>query len=220
MKNLILIAGAILLVFTFNSCDDNNCIVGQGSQQEYDLNLSGFDAIRVEGAVNIQLTQGPVYETLLIVEPNIFEVVETGVNGGTLFLGLDNDVCIKSAGPMTLKVTAPDFTGITISGSSSIISMNDLDLDELVISCSGAVVSDLSGTCTTQSINISGAGEFDHFDLISDDVNILVSGSGDFNIYAENNLDIRVSGSALINYKGTPSITQNVSGSLDLNDVN
>jgi hypothetical protein len=64
------------------------------------------------------------------------------------------------------------------------------------------------------NIQISGSGNADCGDLISDDATVRISGSGDVKLNANRSVDGNISGSGNISYKGSATeVKKHVSGS-------
>ena len=108
----------------------------------------------------------------------------------------------------------------TSNGVSDIVSVGDLNLNQLAIDVSGTANVELSGQVTNQTIKVSGVLDAKNFELLSNNTTIDVSGSGDFEISCSDNLDIDVSGISNVAYKGNPSIDQDISGTLNLINAN
>ena len=69
------------------------------------------------------------------------------------------------------------------------------------------------------NIKVSGFGKINAFDLVTDNTDIVISGSGEANVNANEELDVKISGFAKVNYKGDPAIEQSVSGSGKIKSV-
>jgi hypothetical protein len=61
-------------------------------------------------------------------------------------------------------------------------------------------------------MHLSGAGDFDAYDLISRNAEIDLSGAGSARVYATEDLDVSISGAGSVRYRGEPSVHKSISG--------
>ncbi len=221
LKHILLIFCYSTLVLNF-SCDNHSeCLTGSGSLTNYPIEVLQFDKVSLSGDINLQIKQGAEQKVTIATEPEIFAVLEYGVKGTTFEVGYEKKVnCIETAHGIWVNVVVPDIYEIVVSGRSEIVSVGDLMLDELNIIISGESKINITGEAMHQSVDISGIVNVDNFGFLSEEVEIIVSGSGDIEISAQNLLDIIVSGEATVRYKGNPQISQQVSGTLELINAN
>ncbi|MFY0653570.1 MAG: DUF2807 domain-containing protein [Cyclobacteriaceae bacterium] len=214
----------ILLLLPFvlllQSCGGDDCIEGDGTSNDYTLDVGSFDKISVSGDVDVQITQGSMQSAIIRVEPEIFAVMENKVNSQELQIGFKNNVCVNPAVQIVLMVTTPEISRIEVSGKGDISTVGTFVFEELTIDVSGESQIRLEGSAEVQNFDISGMVEANNFDLQSLDTKIDLSGAGEFELNCTDNLDLKVSGSATIKYIGQPSISQDVSGSVQLIDAN
>lgn len=212
-----------LSIFALQACDndDDLCLRGSGTVNDYDLELSEFDQVSLEGPVNLRVKQGATQKVVVVAEPEIYGPMSSTVSSKLLEIGYkDNITCFETDFGTWVNVTVPDINEIHVEGISEIESEGDLNLDRLEIRISGTAEVTLSGAADEQVLESSGVVTVRNFDLITTNTSIEISGSGDLEVNCSGNLDIKVSGAATIRYKGTPQITQDVSGSLTLINAN
>ena len=220
MKNLFVIL-VLVSIFSQGCKEEDLCLIGSGTANEYQLGIDDFENISLFGPVNLRITQGADFEVMVEAEPEIFSSLSYEVKNGTLEIGFKNNVsCFETDLGVWVNVTLPNIKNITSSGVSDIISIGDLNLNQLTIDVSGTANLELSGQVTNQTIKVSGVLDAKNFELLTNNTTIDVSGSGDFEISCAVNLDIDVSGIATVSYKGNPSISQDISGTLNLIDAN
>jgi len=220
MKNLfvILLFG---LVLTQGCKEEDLCLIGSGSVNEYQLDLDEFENVTLMGPINLRIKQGPGSEVMVEAEAEIFSQLSYSVKSRTLEIGFKGNVtCFETDYGVWVNVTVPDIETIISSGVSDIISDGDLDLDMLVLDISGTSNVELSGRVSDQMIESSGVLNAKNFELITENTEINVSGIAELEITCNEHLDIDVSGAATVSYKGYPTINQEVSGSLNLINAN
>ena len=99
----------------------------------------------------------------------------------------------------------------TINGSGNLNANFICHELETIIRGSGNL--DYSGNATTHTIRISGSGDVEAFDLLTQSTYIDISGSGDTFVWVEEYLEIFISGSGNVTYKGNPEISIDTPGS-------
>lgn len=221
MKNLIvpILVGCLFLI----SCndDDDLCLTGSGTVVDYELTLSSFDQIGLNGPVNLRYRQGPVQRVIVYAEPELFGPMEYKVRNGTLEIGYKNNVrCFNTNFGVWIDVTVPELTDIALSGQGIIESDGTIEQDIISIDISGDAEINLEGEVIDQNIVVSGQVVANNFDLASENTRIVISGSADMDVACSESLDIDLSGTAVISYLGFPQIDQKVSGSLELINAN
>jgi hypothetical protein len=218
MKYLLTLSVAAITLFS--ACNDNDCVRGGGTLNDYTLTVNDFSKIAVAGPINIEITQGSTQNAMIRAEPEVFGIMETKVQDGELIIDFENGSCIKSSKAITLFVTTDNLSKITVSGTSIITSTNNLELNSLTIKVAGTADVNLTGGATTQKFNVAGDIDVENFGFVTENTIIDISGSGGLEISCTKNLDIKVSGAATVKYKGLPTIKQNVSGSISLIESN
>lgn len=205
------------------SCMENEdlCLTGSGSVNEYDISVTQFDKISISGPVNLRIKQGPVQKVTVFAEPELMQPIKYKVSSGELEIGYDDNItCFNTNFGVWIAITVPDLKEIVAVGDNIIESDGDLDLNDLFIITSGKSMISLRGEVNTQSIFSSGQIVVNHFNLLTQSTILDISGEGTLEVSCETELDIDVDGIATISYKGNPTITQKVTGSLNLIDAN
>lgn len=220
MKYLLIIT--VCSIFILQGCnEDELCLIGSGTVQEYEIGVDDFDQISLIGPINLRITQGPEIEVIVDAEPEMFNALSYEVKNESLEIGFkENVTCFETDLGVWVNITVPNIEAIYQSGVSDIISDDDLSLTDLKLNISGTANVSLSGQVGNQSIISSGVVNVENFDLLSTNTDIDISGTADIELSCSDKLDIKVDGSAKLAYKGAPTISQNVSGELDLINAN
>lgn len=129
------------------------------------------------------------------------------------FSGLD-DFIINASGAGVIFQSgvleiADQFT-VRSSGAYEITA--HVDAQRVDTKISGAGIVKISGSTDTQTIDMSGAGVFMGFDLMSNVCDIVNSGAGNAEVFADDVLDVKISGTGNVSYKGSPDIDSQVTG--------
>lgn len=218
---------------------------GNGNITSEKRDLTKFVKLNVSDKINVNISQSNSSENLEIsAEDNIIKNIKTEVSGDTLYisfarrtLGLTS---IEPTKDVVINLNYLDLQEISLSGNVNLKSGNKVRVDKLTlnqsgsstssmelftnslkVNMSGVSVSNLTGSATTQDIQLSGSVTYSALDLDGKDLKVGMSGSGKASLRADESLDMNISGSASIEYGGNPKkLTQNNSGSGTVKQVN
>lgn len=219
-------------------------VVGKGNFQKIELagqitsesrEVSDFSSVALEGVGNLILEQGEEESLIIEADANIVEKIKTEVVDGTLKIEFDDPWYVwnsLSGDDINFYVGVDDLERVSIGGSGSItgdeITTDSLDVvisgsgkvnmsvtaEELNSRISGSGKYELSGQATSQSVHISGSGKYLAEDLVTQDTEIVISGSGKAEVNTSETLSVVVSGSGSVTYVGDPEkIESTISGS-------
>lgn len=230
--------GILLLAFFFASFASCRNIVakkvegnGQVTTRNYDKN--GFREIDLSGGMNLFISQGPDYSIRIEAESNLMDYIEVEKDGKELEVGVKRGYNLRPTKGISVYITAPTFTELSIAGSGSIRSGSMISPDdelELSISGSGNIVLDvkapnvsasisgsgsilLSGSTRTFDASITGSGDIKAFNLLSETAEIDITGGGNVEVAASRELDAEITGSGDIIYRGNPELKTRRTGS-------
>lgn len=234
MKNICLFLSLLLVNSVFAQWPWEK-IEGNGHMVKESRNLSGYTAVSSAGSWDVMIAYGQSNAIEVEGDENLLPYIETKVDEGTLVINSKKHINLKSKHKITIYITLTKLTGISLSGSGDIIGngkfgnegTTDFKLSgsgtiqlhfqkirdaNLAISGSGNIR--LTGSAESVLTRISGSGNIDCSQLISDRVEAHVSGSGNTKVNANSSLDAHISGSGNIYYSGgAGSIQKQVSGS-------
>ena len=202
------------------ACSINRGVVGSGNVIEELRDVGAFDAIRVDGSVDVFLAQGEAAPVRVVAEDNLLPIVETTVKGTTLTIKTTGSYSTKVG--IDLYVTLPTLRSISTNGSSDVYGEGTFEADSLTIKTSGssdiecavavgALTLDsngssdilISGTARTLKIEASGSSDVSAYELVAAEAQVKTSGSSDAQVNAKI-LDARATGSSDIRYRGSP----------------
>jgi len=184
-------------------------------------NLSNFNSIEVSDALSIDIKNGDTHSLQIEYSEGLEEYIKSEVEGSVLKISTDKKV--KQPKQLKLTLTAPEIAFIKLSGSSEIKSKDTLRSDNLDIKLSDAANANLiinvqtlntqitgagnlslSGYATNHISSITGAGDLKAFNLVSEKINLNVSGAGDAQVNATKELHVKVSGTGDVIYVNEP----------------
>ncbi len=226
MKKLILIAAVLFLSISHSFADTAKRTVDK------------FDQISLRIDATLQYEQGDIQKIQIKASEETLEKIITEVKDGKLIIRLkleDRWFNKKKIGPVVIKVTSPDITGLSIAGSGDIIAEDaissdimylniagsgDIKLAELncekldaVISGSGNIVLSGKEKAMNTEVNINGSGDFKAEQFKTYYAKIRIAGSGDCTLYVRKHIEAKIVGSGNVKYKGNPSIDATFTGS-------
>jgi len=207
------------------------CIGGSGNVVSETRTVEPFHSVDLATIGTVYLTQGAPASIQIEAEDNILPLMQTEVTDGVLTI--DNEQCIRSTQPVIIRVTTDEVRGISVSGSGSVISENEIRSENLETGVSGSgsidlrvntteIASTISGSgstllrgkATNHTTVVDGSGRVAAFDLETNHSKVTIEGSGIAEVFATDDLDAVISGSGMILYKGNPAhLTQEVTGS-------
>lgn len=232
MKIPIVIGIVTLLIGTSTmSCNMMDCVSGTGASHQNTITMDPFDAIAVEGAIDVIVTKGDHQEVSIEGQSELIELVNTKVAGGKWHITTSK--CYMTNAPFVVHVVTPMLSSITVEGSSSVHSADvfgsgntslsttgsgDIEVEginekTLNIEVTGSGSISVRGTCTDLDGSLSGSGDLLAKELTANAAKLSVEGSGSATITAITSLEATVMGSGDVQYGGKPTVNAQVEGS-------
>ena len=240
MRNTLFIALASLLLFP--SCREifSKRMRGNGNITTENRQAGSFTGVDVSGAIDVIVKQDSTPSIKVEADANLQEYVEVRNEGGILRIKTREGYNLKSSHGIKVYVSAPVLRKFMASGACKIMSENqltgnetvtidltgasDIDLDltaaKVDADASGASTIKLRGQATELSIDGAGSTDVKCYGLITDNIDIDISGAGSAEVYANKNIKGSISGAASVHYKGTASTSISTSGASSVNKVN
>lgn len=200
--------------------------------------VAPFAAVDVAGSMNVVLRQGSPQRVEVEASDADQAKVETAVDGGRLRVGQRREgrsffTAERFEGRVTVYVTAPSLTAVSVSGSGDLrvegpvqagdfrvsvagsgnLTLPQLTAQALKTSLAGSGNITVGGSCPRQSISIQGSGDVKAADLRTDDTTVRIAGSGSAHVHAAKTLTSSIAGSGDVVVSGNPQISSSKSGS-------
>lgn len=175
--------------------------------------LSGFDAVRVAGVFEVEVTAGAAAYSVSLSGPAAeLEKADIRVEGNRLILDRKDDSKRdggwKNRNALTAKISLPSLTDFDAAGVVD-ASVSGVNAPKMTVQLSGVGDIDIKGTCDTLEANVSGVGDLDAENLECKAVTVSVSGVGDASVYATESANASVGGVGSITVYGAPkSVTK------------
>lgn len=197
-------------------------ITGRGPMVIDTYQVSNFDGIQIDVNAHVNIYQANEFKLEIQGQRNILDILDVSIINNVLVIRYDKEVVRHER--MQIEICVPNLRLISSFGSADIRMMTPLVTSHLALDVFGSgsfTVNGLSaylvnsriqgsgninlkGTAKIQSVNINGSGNYNAYDLITEESNINVFGSGHTYIYVSKSLDASIYGSGNIYFKGDP----------------
>lgn len=218
-------------IMNLNGCSRIGSIRGSGNVISEGREVDDFDRIHLDGVGEILITQGDTEGLVIEAEDNIMTLIETGVRGDTLEIGMQSGRSIIPTKDLKFYVTVLDLEGLSIDGLGSItaedlvidsleieidgsgnITINNLEADSITTEMNGLGSVTIRGTVEDQEIEIDGAGSYNGRDLNSESTEINLNGLGSVSVAVEDELEVDIDGAGSVTYSGNPRVDSDIDG--------
>lgn len=210
----------------------NSTIHGNGQFASEQRSLTNFTKVDVSGSFDVFVTQGATALVRVDADQNLQPYIQTKVAGDRLFIEEKENYNLRSNNSIKIYVTAPVFRSLSISGSGGLKSTAPIIGDHLNFSIAGsgdmdvkvdapAIETDIAGSGSisvagnTKNLHstIRGSGDLYAYNLLSENTDVHILGSGNARVFASKQLKAGITGSGDVEYKGTASVNQSIAGS-------
>ena len=225
MKHLTYTLSALILFISLSACAQNKR-KGNGSLITKERSIENFDALKVAGSFNVELTSSKKNQLSINTDENLIEDIITEVKNGTLIIRTKKNSYLKTSNRKSIKIKVPlvALKSAKLSGSGKIHSQETVESNRLNTSLSGSgkivlsvatqqLNSQLSGSGKIQlkgeaqqvAAKLSGSGSIRLQEVKAKDAEATLAGSGSIYLSCSNDLDATVAGSGRIRYFGEPA---------------
>ncbi len=216
----------------------NGAILGFGQKNDRNSldfpNLRDFSRVSINIAAEVYIRQADSFRCRMEGNSDYLEETKATVKDGILTIRrVKHANWLNGVQRLVIYIDAPSYEAIDFSGAGSIVSKNkltgnklhlevsgagsaklqDVDYQHIDVDLSGVGNIEIGGKTVSSTMEMSGTGNIDAFDLLADSVRCETSGVGNINCFASTDLNANVSGIGGIRYKGTPkNLHKSVSG--------
>ena len=236
LKLTLAISLSLLGISESNAQWGNKKVVGSGNVTTKTVNTGNYDGIKGVGSMDIHLEKGTEGNITVTTDDNLHEYLEIEVKDNMLVIKTKKNTYLKTKKGIHITVPFNDISEVSLVGSGDIDTKDTIKTDELEVRVTGSGDVDLaleanmvdanitgsgdmvlSGSTNSLDVSVTGSGDFKGSDLVSQNTEARVSGSGDARVVAKQSLKARVNGSGDITYSGNPEKSDTkTSGSGDI----
>ncbi len=216
MRFKVLVVAVILLFF----------VPFINAQEQKEVNVAPFSQVKFEGSAKwVLIPSGTEKVVLESSKEDVFDYINIKNEGNTLVISTTdkNKNITKLFKSVTINVYFTSISSVALSGAGSVrceepfsaggmtATLRGTGNMYLDLNCStftgnmfGTGSLDVKGTATNAVVRVEGVGGFDGFDLVTNNMDVTVSGVGGARVHATNQLTATLNGVGSIRYKGDP----------------
>jgi hypothetical protein len=210
-------------------------ISGSGEIVEQERAITGFEAVRLGGAIDVRLKPSDRERVTVRADDNLLDLIETTLIPGPIpALQIDlrsgtslrvrrrplvtvefvklTELTVRGSGNLRAEQIRGDQLAVSIAGSGD-VRIDSLEVDALAVMIAGSGDFRATGRADQQGYRISGTGDVSAGGLVGRVVKLGLAGSGDATVHASDTLEVDIAGSGDVRYRGSPRIVQRIAGS-------
>lgn len=233
MKIMYLLAVALVLSACMRFSDLHEEIKGSGKPGTETRSLANFTKIRLEGAMDVYVTQGASESARIEADDNLLKYITTDVSNNEL--EISSTESLESDNPIKVYVTVKSLTALNLEGSGTMVTQTpfnsrefgasiagsgdinaNITAEKLNASIAGSGNVILKGSANLASVSVAGSGDVKGYDLVAKTASVDIAGSGDCEVNATEQLTGNIMGSGSIYYHGDPKLNTSIMGSGDI----
>jgi hypothetical protein len=210
----------IALPFLVAGCSDSVTAAGPAESRRYEA--SGFHAVDLRGAENVNVTVGPAFAVSATGPRRILDALEIRVEDGTLRVARKRGISgTMEFGSATVAVSMPALDGVAIHGAGDIHvdkvegprfaatldGAGDIDIAALkggavTLALGGSGNLHVSGQAETLNASLKGAGSIDASGLHAAQAEIALGGMGNIDAHVTRAATVALRGMGDVRIKG------------------
>lgn len=176
-------------------------VEGSGIAARQERLVEGFDAIRVDGVIDVDVKIGEPTVVVLQADDNLLPVLTTEVVEGTLVFSARQAYDAKT--DVRAVVTLPALRSLTVEGVGD-VTVRGLDEKAFSVTVRGVGSATVHGRTDALDVRVEGVGSAHLAELEARTVRAKVLGVGDAEVHAIESLDADVEGMGDVVYHGSP----------------
>ncbi|OQP56180.1 head GIN domain-containing protein [Niastella populi] len=213
---------------------------GNGKLTSQSRPIGDINGVELHSSFDVILSEGSPSNVKIEAEENLIQYIDLHVVNGVVNIETEDNVWLRPKRKIKIFVTSPSFNRIENTGSGNITSQTklssdsrinidvtgsgdlnlDLDAPEVKASVTGSGNVKLSGETQKFTADITGSGDIRAMNLLAEESNVELTGSGNADVYSSVKMAASITGSGDIRYKGGAEIvSKSISGSGDLKKV-
>jgi hypothetical protein len=173
--------------------------------------ISGFTGVELTSIGDLRIEQTGTESLTIEADADVLPQLTSNVSNGILELGVAPGTTIATSRRIVYRLTVATLDSIAVSGAGDATAAN-LRADRLTVEVSGAGEMILAGTVDSQTVTISGTGDYNGEDLLSASAKVTIDAAGNAVLRVSDRLDVTVSGVGSVEYIGDPKVTKHISG--------
>jgi hypothetical protein len=229
MRHILFCIGCLVLTSCHNF---NKTVKGNGDITKESREIGNITKIKIEGGIDVELRQGSP-SVKVEADDNLQSYVITREEHGWLVIKTKDHVNLKSDHTVKVYVSADMISAIRIAGSSNLVATGKfsgaekMDIDvagsgevaievntpKVMVNIAGSGKVTLTGDTRDADVDIAGSATYDAMNLLTENTNISMAGSGDATVFADISLKADLVGSGNVSYRGKATVKTSSIGS-------
>ncbi len=192
----------------------SGCVEGSGKEQTDVRDLAAFTEIIIDGVFEVTIDFKKKPSLVIRGDDNILPYISTEVKGQILTIHSNRSICPKRN--LVVQISTAHLDRLTADGADdiTIVKMNNR---EFAAALNGSSDLRVSGETGKFSVTIDGTGTVLAENLLTEETEIFIDGSGEAVVHASRKLTAEISGAGDIRYYGNPpDVTKNIDGVGDI----
>jgi len=185
------------------------CISGQGPITVETRETRPFTRVEVGAGIRLAIAIGPAGPLEVSAQQDILPAIATDVLGDTLHVGANED--FTTTEPVTVTMSAPSITGISMSGGAS-ATIVGLAAETLDLSIKGGARLTIAGSAEAVTLTADGGSSVDLGGLSAGAVSVAINGGATAIVRASDDVRGSAAGGARLTVRGNPAIGVESSG--------
>ena len=194
-------AVAVLLTSACSWVSPGGIVTGSGEVTSETRTVAAFTEVAAGGGIRLELATGP-QRVVVTAQPNIADITKTTVSGSRLTIETTSGYVTPHG--VVVKVTAPRFTALELSGGAS-ASGTTGTTRELSLQLSGGARATVDGTTTNLRIEASGGAIAELGGLRATNAHVDLSGGVVASLDVTGALTGSASGGVVVNLTAKPA---------------
>jgi Putative auto-transporter adhesin, head GIN domain len=176
-------------------------IKGNGITATEKRQVSPFQAIKVEGAMNVNYSRAANVQVEVSGDQNLLPLISTQVVQGVLIISSKQSY--QTQRPIAIELTSPSISAVTAQGAGD-VNLKALSEKSLILDLKGSGNVNAEGNVGQFSAYTRGSGDVNAKGLETIDAELQITGSGNITNTVNESLKAKIIGSGDITYFGHP----------------
>jgi len=222
---------ALLLVCM--GCENTTKDIKFSKMSIIDRPVETFKRILIKSSnVNVYIKQGEVETLKIEADESLIGTFSTTIENESLIIEQNKETDALSQQLINFYITVKNIHTFSLYGQGQVFTEGNIKIDKLKVNLFGSVKANfdvtghefllkamgsaniqIKGQVEIQKIYISGNGNYEAENLVSNEAYVYLKGASDAKINVIDDLTVQISGSGKIKYQGLPQINQTISGS-------
>ncbi len=186
------------------SAADPGVVRGSGRIASVTRTPSSFADLEIQLAADVQVRFGAAPSLVLSGDDNLLPHLQLRVEDGVAVLSSDRSYIALS--PLKVTITVPQLRAVAHHGAGA-VSLDDVRGAGLALTVEGSADMRASGTVGRLVVISDGSGDMALQDLIADEAEVEITGSGDLRIHVRERVALVLDGSGDVELYGGARIT-------------